>query len=172
MTDSALDFLLSRHADRQEHVGGTLYQHLRRVEAMLAAWGADETVRTAGLCHATYGTDGFAPSLLDVSERDTLAGVIGAEAEALVYLYGSCDRAAVYPRLSAPDPVPFRDRFTGETHHPDELAVRAFVEISAANELDVITHSAELDARHGPGLRALFTGARHRLSPAAVDAWS
>ena len=171
MTDAALDFLLSHGTDRLSHPGGTLYEHLCRVEATLAEWGAGPTVRTAGLCHAAYGTGGFDVVLLDIAERATLVDVIGADAEALVYLYGSCDRDAVYPHLPVTGPLPFRDRFTGETHFPGEPAVRAFLEITAANELDVMTHNADLAARYGPGLRTLFRAASHRLSPAAIRAW-
>jgi hypothetical protein len=150
------------------HVGGSLLDHVRRVTDLLGSWGAAPAVRAAALCHAAYGTDGFDTALLPVAERATLAGVIGADAEALVYLYGSCDRGAVYPRLGDPGPVPFRDRFTGETRQPSEPEVRAFVEITAANELDVMAHSAELAARHGAALHALFSRARDRLS---ADAW-
>ena len=56
--------------------------------------------------------------------------------ESLVYLYGSCDRAAVYPALKDPGRCRFRDRFTGRTHLPPEPDIRAFTELTAANELD------------------------------------
>ena len=84
--------------------------------ALLESWGASGEVQSAGLCHACYGTDGFAASLLGLDERGVLAGRIGARAEAWVYLYASCDRGAVYPVLGAPGPVRFRDRFTGRRH--------------------------------------------------------
>jgi hypothetical protein len=154
------------------HVGGSLLDHVRRVTDLLDGWGAGPTVRAAALCHAVYGTDGFDTALLPVAERATLTAVIGPDAEALVYLYGSCDRHAVYPRLGDPGPVPFRDRFTGETHLPSEPEIRAFVELTAANELDVMAHSPELAARHGAGLHSLFTRARGRLSAEAWQACS
>jgi hypothetical protein len=160
-------FLVERGADRVPHVGGSLYDHLRRVANLLRDWGAEPEVEVAGLCHACYGTDAFGPSLIGTADRAALAALIGSRAEALVYLYGSCDRSAVYPRLGAEEPVPFRDRFTGETHTAAEPDLRAFLEMTAANELDVLAHDAALAERYGASLLGLFTRTRDRLSAAA-----
>ncbi|MET7289417.1 DUF6817 domain-containing protein [Streptomyces sp. NPDC005573] len=166
----AQDFLRARGAAEMPHPGGTLLEHLNRVAAVLGEWGAGEDVRLAGLCHAAYGTDGFDHPLLDTGERGVLAGLIGERAEALVHLYASCDRAVVYPRLGGPRPVLFRDRSTGREHTPAEADVRAFLDITAANELDVFAHNAELAERHGPALRRLFAASRDLMSPAAWEA--
>jgi catechol 2,3-dioxygenase-like lactoylglutathione lyase family enzyme len=167
-----LEFLRDRGAGRLPHPGGTLLEHLIRVGALLAEWGADEDLRAAGLCHACYGTDGFGQALLALSERPVLADLIGARAEWLVYVYGSCDRDAVYPALGRAGPVPFRDRFTGRTYPLPEEDARAFAELTAANELDVVRHNADLAARHGAALRRLFADARWRLSEPAAQAWT
>ncbi|NNH74954.1 hypothetical protein HLB23_34760 [Nocardia uniformis] len=159
-------FLRDRGADAIAHPGGTLLAHLIRVADVLADWGADADVQLAGLCHATYGTDGFDRSLLDPSARQQLSTLLGERAEALVYLYGSCDRSAVYPRLDTA-PIVFRDRFTGLDHEPAAADLRAFMEITAANELDVMAHNAELAARHGAALYGLFAGTRSLLSERA-----
>lgn len=171
-TTPAAAFLRERGADRMPHPGGTLYQHVVRVAGLLAEWDADQDLRVAGLCHACYGTDGFAPSLLRPDEREVLVGLIGERAEALVYLYGSCDRAAVYPRLGGAGPVPFLDRFTGRTRTPPDREIRAFIELTAANELDVFRHNTTLAKRHGPALLWLLASARPRLSESAWLAWS
>jgi hypothetical protein len=63
--------------------------------------------------------------------------------------------------------VVFRDRFTGRVHTPSQRDIRAFVEITAANELDALTHNDALLAEHGADLFTLFTGARDHLSDAA-----
>jgi hypothetical protein len=154
------------------HPGGTLLEHLGRVRRLLAGWGADPAVQSAGMCHAAYGTDGFDQSLLGVTERGALADLIGDRAEALVYLYGSCDRGTVYPRIGRTAAVVFRDRFTGEEHAPSGEDLRAFLEITAANELDVMAHNEELAARYGPALYDLFVRAGDLLSPAARDAFT
>ena len=165
-------FLLDHGAGRLPHPGGTLYEHLIRVAELLAAWGASGELQVAGLCHACYGTDGFPQALLGLDERPVLSALAGDRAESLVYLYGSCDRAAVYPVLKQPGAVPFLDRFTGRTHTPPERDIRAFTELTAANELDVIRHNAAMAAEHGAALRQLFADARHRLTDAAWQAWS
>ncbi len=165
-------FLLERGADRLQHPGGTLYAHVGRVAGLLAEWGATEEVQAAGLCHACYGTDGYAPVLLSLAERPVLAELIGPRAESLVYLYASCNRAAVYPYLQQDGPVPVLDRFTGTTRTPPERDIRVFLELTAANELDVIRQSAAMAAEHGPALLWLFAAARQRLSAAAWEAWS
>jgi hypothetical protein len=166
------EFLLERGAGRLKHPGGTLYEHVNRVADLLADWGANEKVQAAGLCHACYGTDGYAHALLSLAERPVLADLIGTRAEWLVYLYASCDRAAVYPALGKPEPVPFRNRFTGVTRTPPERDIRTFLELTAANELDVVRHSPAMAAEHGPALLWLFAAARERLSAAAWHAWS
>ncbi|MEV6546478.1 DUF6817 domain-containing protein [Streptomyces sp. NPDC051665] len=163
-------FLHDRGGDQMPHPGGTLLAHLARVQGLLADWGADAVVQTAGLCHATYGTDGFAPSLLPLSDRAALVALIGERAEALVYLYAGCDRGAVYPRVDGTTEFAFRDRFTGRELSPSADQLRAFLEITAANELDVLAHNAELAERYGPGLHALLTRAGTLLSPAAREA--
>jgi catechol 2,3-dioxygenase-like lactoylglutathione lyase family enzyme len=165
------DFLLGRGAGQLAHPGGTLYEHLVRVAELLADWGADEDLQAAGLCHACYGTDGYPQPLLALSEQPVLAALIGTRAESLVYLYGSCDRDAVYPALGRAGPVSFRDRFTGRMHTPPEPDVRAFTELTAANELDIVRRNPATAARYGTALRQLFTRARPRLTDTAWQAW-
>jgi catechol 2,3-dioxygenase-like lactoylglutathione lyase family enzyme len=142
-----------------------------RVAHLLAEWGADERVEASGLCHACYSTDGYGRALRAISERSLLAELIGEEAESLVYLYGSCDRVAVYPTLAGSTPVRFRDRFTGEILAPVERDIRAFVELTAANELDVIRHNPVVAAKHGEELFELVRRTRPRVSDAAWEAW-
>jgi hypothetical protein len=154
-------FLRARGAAEMPHPGGTLLAHLGRVRRLLAEWGDTLTVQAAGLCHAAYGTDGF---------DQTLAELIGDRAEALVYLYASCDRGVVHPRIGHDRPVVFRDRLTGREHTPAEADLRAFLQITAANELDVLAHDEELAERHGPGLYRLFVKAGDLLSAPARDA--
>jgi hypothetical protein len=163
-------FLAAHGAEGMPHPGGTLLEHLVRVREQLAAWAAGPTVQAAGLCHAAYGTDGFAETLLDLADRDQLSALIGPAAESLVYFYGSCDRAAVYPRLGTAGPLTFRDRFTGAEYVPTDVELRGFMEITAANELDVLAHNPELAAKYGPSMRRLFTRARGLLSAAAWEA--
>lgn len=162
-TDSTA-FLASKGAAGISHPGGTLLEHLHRVAAQLKDWDAPEEVQLAGLCHAAYGTDCFGHRLLDLADRAALAEVIGAPAEALVYLYASCDRAATYPALR------FADRFTGRPVDPSDAELRAFIMITAANEIDVARHNADIRAEHGAALHAFFARNRVLLPPVAWEA--
>ncbi|MGC0415743.1 DUF6817 domain-containing protein [Embleya sp. AB8] len=159
-----VDYIRMLGADRIEHPGGTLLAHLSRVEALLDTWGARPELRTAGLCHALYGTDGFARALLPLDRRAELAGRIGVEAERIVYFYAGCDRAASHPTLVD---GPFRDRFTGRTYRPTEAERRDFAELTAANELDILRIDPQARARWGADLHGLLTGFRPLLSAAA-----
>lgn len=165
----AAGLLASRGAAEMPHPGGTLLAHLERVSALLCQWGARPTVRLAGLCHAYYGTDGFGVALGEPASRDELAGVIGEEAERLVYFYASCDRHFSYPYLAEPAGA-FRDRFTGNVLSPAQAIRRDFAELTAANELDIATVNPELRAQHGAALLRLFTSWRSLLSDPAWHA--
>jgi hypothetical protein len=166
---AALDLLRELGADGLEHPGGSLLAHLVRVRERLAGWGARPDLQSAGLCHALYGTDGFAESLLpaaDTAARRRAADVIGLGAEELVYFYAACDRSASYPSLA--DPVPsYRDRFSGRTWTPSPQRCRDLAELTAANELDLVDQSPGFRERWSADLRALFTRFGPLLSEAA-----
>jgi hypothetical protein len=144
-------WLRERGTDTVRHPGGTLYQHLCRVSDRLGELGHGPEAQAAGLTHAAYGTDGFDLALLFWRERDELRGLVGDEAEELVYRYGSCDRERSWRRLAGTGRV--TDRFTGDvaTLDGDELAV--FVDLSLVNELDVIAQRPAILERN----RAYFT---------------
>lgn len=165
-TTEATALLRSRGAGDLDHPGGTLLAHLDRVRQRLSEWGARPELQLAGLCHAFYGTDGFATGLLPLERRAELAAVIGTEAEALVYFYASCDRSASYATLADADAA-FRDRFTGVTYTPSLAQRQDFAELTAVNELDLARGDAAFRARWGGELLRLFTRWRGLLSEAA-----
>ncbi len=164
----AVDLLRGLGAEGMAHPGGTLLAHLDRVHDRLRGWGARPELCLAGLCHAAYGTDGFAQALLPLERRGELAAVVGAEAERLVYQYASCDRDATYPVL-ADEGSSVRDRFTGGTYVPTGQDRADFAELTAANELDLADHDLAFRARWGAGLHRLFDGFGALLSPAAQE---
>jgi hypothetical protein len=164
-------FLIARGAERIPHPGGTLHAHLTRVADLLNSWSAPEDLELAGLCHAVYGTDGFAASLVDVAHRESVVEVIGSQSEAIIYVYASADRSFVYPQMGTASHVVLRDRFTGSARELSEPELRAFLELTAANELDVVTHSPDIAARHGRQLRELISRTKDWLSPKAAAAW-
>ncbi|WFE40272.1 DUF6817 domain-containing protein [Micromonospora sp. WMMD998] len=160
-------WLRDRGAETIEHPGGTLYTHLCRVRDRLAELGQEPAVQTAGLAHAVYGTDGFDVALLDRTDRDRLRDLVGADAEALVYLYGACDRKRSWPRLASTGTV--HDRFTGEatTVRVDQLT--PLVDLSIVNELDVVDHLPRVSDRHLAYLRGLFAAWAPAASPAVRE---
>jgi hypothetical protein len=142
---AALKFLRGHGADTTHHVFGDLLSHLCGVEAMVRAWGGSDLLALAALGHATYGTDGFEPHILELSERPELAAAIGSEAEALVYFYDSCDRNEFYPQLEEPHTtvadLRFRDRFRGVDITPRAEQVSLFVDLTYANEAELAAAS-------------------------------
>ncbi|WP_433830536.1 DUF6817 domain-containing protein [Actinoplanes sp. CA-015351] len=148
-------WLQERGADTVKHPGGTLYKHLCRVSDRLADLGHSPQVQAAGLTHAAYGTDGFDLALLFWQERDELRGLVGAEAEELVYLYGSCDRDRSWPRLAETGEV--TNRFTGAMSSLKGEQLQVFVDLTAVNELDVIDKDPSILARNRTFFTELFT---------------
>ncbi|APU44872.1 hypothetical protein BSL84_32360 [Streptomyces sp. TN58] len=166
VSERAVAWLRELGAQDVAHPGGTLLAHLERVQGLLASWGARPALQRAGLCHAFYGTDGFPEVLLPLARRAELAEVIGGEAEAIVYLYAACDRAASYPALGHAR-ASYRDRFTGGVHSPALEARRDLAELSAANELDLARVDPAFRAAWGGELLALFGRLRGLLSEPA-----
>ncbi|MEU4693529.1 DUF6817 domain-containing protein [Actinoplanes sp. NPDC023714] len=156
-------WLRERGADTVKHPGGTLYQHLCRVSDRLAVIGHGPEVQDAGLTHAAYGTDGFDLALNFWRERDELRGLVGAEAEELVYRYGSCDRDRTWPRLAETGEV--ADRFTGDVTRLEPEQLTVFVDLTLVNELDVIAQSPAVFDRN----RAYFTELFRAWEPVASE---
>ncbi len=145
------EFLASRGARDLAHPGGTLLAHLGRTRDALTAWGARPALQNAGLAHAVYGTDGFPHPLVSLSERALVVRLLGAETEAVVYAYGALDRGYSYPQLLT---GAVRDRFTGVESRVEGSLVRDLVELTFANELDVMAQSPQLRKRYGKDLKA------------------
>ena len=138
---AVLGFLRAHGADSTPHIFGDLLSHLVGVEALVRAWGGSDLLSLAALGHATYGTDGFEPFILELDRRSELVDAIGPEVEAFVYFYASCDRGVFYPQLSSPDielgALRFRDRFTGTLSSPSAEYVSLFVDLTYANEVEL-----------------------------------
>ncbi|MEV7097256.1 alpha/beta fold hydrolase [Amycolatopsis sp. NPDC051045] len=150
----ALALLRDLGARQVDHPGGTLLDHLRRVHEQVAGWGGSRRARLAALCHAAYGTDGFPHPLLPPDRRARLRAAIGDDAEALVHLYGACDRSKTYAHLGT-TPLPLTNRFTGEIVSLAADDLTDFALITIANELDV-ARTAPLASETRRAIRALI----------------
>ncbi|SCF17151.1 hypothetical protein GA0070607_6430 [Micromonospora coriariae] len=154
-TDKGVRVWLRRQgAEQITHPGGNLYAHLCRVSERLAVLGCSSEVRSAGLTHAVYGTDGFDLALLDWADRAVLRDLVGADAEDLVYLYGACDRGRSWRDLAKTGQV--FDRFARQLRTPSPAQLRSLMDLSIVNELDVLEHDPAVADRHGTYFRELF----------------
>jgi Domain of unknown function (DUF6817) len=147
-----------------EHINGSLIDHLQGTRNLLKSWLASEVLQDAGLYHAAYGTAGFSEGLVSTRNRQEIAKIIGHEAEAMVYLYCSCDRDNVWPQIGGSSNVEFRDRFTGQTYLLSDHELSNFCELTVANELEIATDNPEFKNTHGQSLFKLFRKMQPYLS--------
>jgi Domain of unknown function (DUF6817) len=83
-------------ADKIRHSGRTLYEHLVGTHDLLQAWGNSKPVCDAGLFHSIYGTKHFKRQTWPLSDRETIRGLIGRDAEALAHAFCTVDRPRVF----------------------------------------------------------------------------
>ena len=159
-----IELLTGWGADKIDHPGGTLLAHLVRTAADLNAWNASDDLVLAGLFHAAYGTDGFQPSLIELDQRPQLRETVGQAAEATIYRYASCDRKASYPSIGDGEKANFIDRYAGGKADMTADDISEFVELTMANELDLVEHNTDFAAEFGPILYQVFSGWTHLAS--------
>lgn len=152
------------------HRNGTLLKHLQGTWRLLEEWDAPESVRLAGLYHSVYSTGGFEQQLIPLHDRDRIAGIIGKEAERMVYLFGACDRPITHPRIGADKPMLFKDRFTKEDYPLKKREWCALCEIMLANEMDLGRYDRAFYKKHLPHYQDLFSRFEPWLSQKAITA--
>lgn len=155
-----------------QHLNGSLLSHLQGTEALLNKWGANETLKSAGLFHAAYGTSAFELSMVSLARRKEIADVIGHDSEALVYLYCSCDREFVFQQFAETEQINFKDRFTNTRFKIPVEQLQDFCELTVANELELVYASEEFKCKHGTGIRQLFTNMDSFLSSKAIEEYN
>ena len=165
--NTRFSILESLNAGDFQHLNGSLETHLKGTAALLKKWGASEVVQTAGLFHAAYGTAGFSQHMVSLEQRQSIAQTIGKDAEALVYLYCSCDRNFVFPQFGKAQNIVFRDRFTGTDFELSNDDALMFCELTVANELELVYASDAFKKQHGHGLYELFNRLEKYLSQCA-----
>lgn len=163
--------LIALGADAFPHVSGSLARHLCATERLLRDWGSRDALCLAGLYHAVYGTDGIRGSLAGLDRRGAIAAIIGAEAEALAYLYGACARAVFHPRIGTRDQLRFADRFTASEYAIGEPALRDFCEITVANEVELALASDAFRSKYAAELAAFFSRMNGLVSAECERTW-
>ena len=151
-----------------DHPGGTLAAHLGRIAAMLQSWDLERSVVDAGHLHAAYGTEGFGIAIGNSVGQVELIDLVGEEAEELISLYCRCDRNASYSSWVSDKPYVV-DRENGNIVSINDVQRKALINITVANETDVLAHDPDLMKQHGKSLAALFGGWRKYLSRPALE---
>jgi hypothetical protein len=134
---TVLEQLKGLGAEEKKHVNGSLLSHLQGTHDLLRAWGNRTAICHAGLYHAVYGTADFQDKLISVQSRDSIAALIGKEAEQLVYLFSACDRDYVYSGLTTKNILHYRDRFQQKDYDLSAEAAADLCELTMANELEI-----------------------------------
>ena len=169
MDDSIVGWLAGLGAADISHPGGSLLEHLVRTGELLESWKVAAHVEVAGLCHALYGTDGFPTALVEMGAGSAVADRIGTQAEELAYLYGCCVRSEFWAQVGRAETPPVVDRFTGDVVELDAGQVAALMQITLANELDVMLANPQWAALDGPGIVAMLERCADMLPTAGLD---
>lgn len=89
---AAAEAFLRSRVQNIRHTGRPFLDHLRGVHDLLEQRGEPSHVCLAGLYHSVYGTNAFPRQAVPIEEHDSVAAVIGPEAERLAYIFCSCGR--------------------------------------------------------------------------------
>jgi len=128
------------------HSRRTLLEHLQGTHDLLVEWGNEPNICVAGLFHSIYGTYAFDKRSADMSMRDEIRDVIGAQAECLVYLFCVTDRRCFYEQLGESH-FSLRDIVHDCDLDLDRNTLAALIEIEVANILDQIPYRSRKKAR-------------------------
>lgn len=130
-------------AHRVPHSGRTLVDHLRGTYELLLRWECDEVTCVAGLFHSIYGTQTFAQSLLDRSQRNYVRHAIGATAEQLVFLFSICDRDSFFENIGVRN-ASLPSKVTGGLIEVSSETLSKLVKIEVANTLEQIPYKKRI----------------------------
>ena len=162
------EFLARSGTGSTAHPGGTLLSHLHRTADTLENWGVPDWLVDAARLHAAYGTDGF-PQPVQGANPETLVALAGTRTEAFVARYCNCNRHDSYPTFLTDTPSTI-DRHTGHRTPLTGDALRAFVELTIVNELDVFAHAPDIAVGHATETGRLFQSWLPLISEPARDA--
>ena len=101
---------------------------------------------------------------MSTDQRDKIAGIIGKEAEEIVYLYCACERDYFWPQFANSTNPEFKNRFTGQVFHLNQQQLNQFCELTAANELEIANDNKAFINQYGQGLYTLFKNMKGCLS--------
>src|SRR5207244_3342557 len=88
-----------------------------------------------------------------------------------VYRYASCDRSFLFSPHASATERRIRDRYTGEVVAMGDQAYRDFLELTFANEFDLISVSPDFAAANGKAIAKALHPFRELVSAAAQEAF-
>ena len=148
------------------HSTHSLLEHLVGTHDLLAAWGEDAEVATAGLFHSVYGTESYGAAALPLELRPRVRELVGERAEGLAYLFGAMEKTTFKASVFRGRDFAIGDRHTGETHSLGEPEFRDFAAMVVANWLEQKPRLPEKYAQHEA---EMFAAVRAYVSPTAVS---
>lgn len=157
-------FLAERAAGVAYAQRGDLLQHLRNTHALLEQWGCAPVVRLAGLYHSIYGTWCVSHRAVSFAQREMVRDLIGAEAEALAYVFCVTERPKDFLAALDRHPIEIRDHHTGTMMPLTRGQLDQLLEIEVANIIE----------QGLPAFTVLDQYRRGRLAPgaqAAIEAY-
>jgi hypothetical protein len=151
---------LVRHlarAARLGHSGKSFLEHLLCTWRILADWGMPAAVCRAGFMHSAYSTAFYPHALFTLEEREAVRGMVGREAEDLVYRFCMMDRRgfweelAAHPRLRA---VSYPDRLRGGA--PVRVSRRTMQRLLMIESANIAEQSKARDGGPAPWMSRLL----------------
>lgn len=143
-----LQYLQNVGANASAHSGRELLDHLLGVHRVLQEWSARPALCDAGLFHSVYGTESYSVKTLPISRRREIEGLIGTEAENLVYLFCAKDGERFIASLSSGTPYSIYDRIENKIVPISPEGFSDLTELSMANVLEQIPYVAGFLGKH------------------------
>ena len=141
-----ISFLRSTGADRVEHSGERLLDHLAATHELLAGWGVRQAVCDAALFHSVYGTQFLEDTVVGLERREEVRARIGDEAEELVWLWHGVRRKSLAENLERSGD--FRlERLDGEVVPLSEQQFHDLVDLMIADAVEQLPRRRAQDRK-------------------------
>ncbi|MYM84899.1 hypothetical protein GTP44_23495 [Duganella sp. FT50W] len=144
------------------HLHGSALDHLIGVYELLRSWGNREEVCLAGLFHNIYGTEVFKPKAVALEQRQSIAAVIGDEAEHLAYLFCVCRRIGFFDQHGNPEKPALWNEVEQRQLIATAAQIKALMEVEIANGIEQYSPGLELPIRQAQELKGMAEWMRAR----------
>lgn len=146
------------------YINDSLMKHLDGTYFLLKSSSANESLYLAGLCHALYGTSGFANHLINIQNRCQAQFILGEIIEKIIYTYCACDQDYFKPQIGVTQCREFLNGFTNEKYFLNTEEKQQLFELTIANELKIARNNTIFVKTQGTSLNDFFDGIKPYLS--------